>query len=89
VAHKNGSWTRIGENKLGFGVERFEGPANKSLWRLSITRDPNDALIEIDARESDLRAIKRFCDEAINIIETDGGRTGDKAPRAMAEPAAA
>jgi hypothetical protein len=71
----SGSWRRIGDNALGMGVKRFEDSDKNGLWRLHITKNnPQHPVIDIDCRPEDLREIKRFCEQALEILAYDGGR---------------
>lgn len=70
----NGSWQRIGDNALGFGIDRYRNHDDKPLWRFRVTRHGNDPLVEVDASLSGLREIQRWCDRAIKLLQTDGGR---------------
>lgn len=81
----NGNWSRIGDLQLGFGLKRFSTGSPTALtvplgemvlWRLQISRGPgaHDVMVDVDATQSDLNAIKRWCDKAIETLQTDGGR---------------
>jgi hypothetical protein len=78
----SGSWRRIGDNSLGFGVRRYEDSDKKPLWRFQITRNCNDPLIDIDLRAKDIIEIQKFCESALEDLRTDGGRNADKAKAA-------
>ena len=76
----NGNWSRIGDNALGFGIKRYTADEHNVLWRLQITRQPSDKLVELDANVKDLREIIQWCTKAIDTISSDGGRIGEDRP---------
>lgn len=85
----NGSWSRIGDQALGFGLQRYtngSGTSERVLWRLEITGHPNRKLVELDASVSDLRDIARWCEKAVEMLQSDGGRNVEEA---APQPAAA
>jgi hypothetical protein len=81
----NGSWSRIGDNALGFGLKRYAADEHNVLWRLQITRQPNDKVVELDANVKDLREIARWCEKAIEMVTSDGGRIPQDRPVCQGE----
>jgi hypothetical protein len=93
----NGNWSRIGDLQLGFGMKRFSNGDNAAsspshgesvLWRLQISRGPSahDVLVDVDALQTDLIAIKNWCDKALKTLQTDGGRTGQPSAEREEQP---
>ncbi len=67
---------RLGDNNLSIGLTRFADSNGHPLWRLQFTRHPcgDRPLADGDATVAALTDLKRFCDQALEAIETDGGR---------------
>lgn len=73
----DGTWTRVNDLALGFGLKRFTAGGSTCpdvLWRLQVTGLPGDKLGEFDANVKDLRKIATWCEQAIKILQTDGER---------------
>lgn len=75
MAATNGFATRLGD---GFALQmhRFQGPSDRSLWMLSAASHPSTAEppVEMVADRKALLDLRRFADEALAALNTDGGR---------------
>ncbi|KJS35679.1 MAG: hypothetical protein VR70_14515 [Rhodospirillaceae bacterium BRH_c57] len=68
--------SRLDDGPLALGIERFEGPNGKSLWRLKVSRYCGGApLLEQDLTTEGARALRTFADRALEALTTDGGRS--------------
>lgn len=81
----NGSWSRIGDLQFGLALKRYSTGSNGTstnandtiLWRMEVTRGPgrgSDVLLDLDATVKDLREMQRWCEKAIETVQSDGGR---------------
>ncbi|KJS38310.1 MAG: hypothetical protein VR70_10295 [Rhodospirillaceae bacterium BRH_c57] len=69
------SSSRLDDGPLALGIERYEGPDGKCLWRLNVSRYCGGArLLEQDLTAEGARALRTFADRALGALTTDGGR---------------
>lgn len=80
----NAAHTRIGDHKISFGMVRYsDGKTDTyhkehAFWRCVISNNTgSEKLAAFDASTDDLDQIKRWCDEAKEILRTDGGRLAE------------
>lgn len=74
----NNFHTRINDHALSFGMQRYatgDTADDKHLWKLVISEFcGSKKLHSMEPTIDDLIKIKSFCDSAIDVIKTDGGR---------------
>lgn len=74
----NAYHTRINDHALSFGMIRYstgQKPDDEFLWKLIVSEFcGNKRLHSMEVKLEDLQKIKTFCDKAIEMINTDGGR---------------
>lgn len=70
--------TRINDLNLSFGMVRFSAgdkPDAEYFWKMVLSESCGiNRLTSMEVTIQDLQKIKSFCDQAIETLETDGGR---------------
>ena len=70
-----GANQRIGDHPLAFGIRRYADSDDNAKWEFSVHRGfCGSTMTSHFLSVKDLIAIKAFCDKAIKLIQTDGGR---------------
>lgn len=74
--------TRFGDTPLTFGMERFAS-GERVLWRFEVHKYcGRNPLISVDIDPKMLREMRAFIDQAIELVNTDGGRNTEPGERA-------
>jgi hypothetical protein len=70
--------TRLGADGFALQMQRYQGPADRHLWILSVAQHPADTTpaVQMVATTAAMLDLRRIADEALAALKTDGGRLG-------------